>query len=160
MISVRSSSKDHTISFSDRVLLQWQPHHQTIVTPISPREHREVSVPGLGDGGVRLGSHGEGAEQPDAGVVHQLGGNAGQGGVVESISEIIMNLVRPHTKVWIFVKDWWTRVVGHVTVKSFVCSQVLRCNIEQLNDVITEHIPDNQEPISMILTDLVSTDDD
>ena len=45
------------------------------------------------------GSHGECVLDPDTGVAHQPGGQVGQGGLVQAITEAIVNLIRPHAEV-------------------------------------------------------------
>ena len=43
--------------------------------------------------------HGEGAEHPDRLVPEQAGGQEGKGRMVETVTELVVNLVRPHTEV-------------------------------------------------------------
>ena len=88
-------------------------------------------MPGLGDSGLRPGPHGEGAEHPHTHIgSHQLGRDAAQRRGVEGVSEIIVDLVRPHTEVRVLVEYRRARVEGHLTVKSSVDSDVFGSNVE------------------------------
>ena len=48
---------------------------------------------------VLVGAHGEGAEHSDWLVLQEAGGEEGKGRMVESVTELVVNLVWPHTEV-------------------------------------------------------------
>ena len=53
------------------------------------------------NGVVLVGPHGEGAEHPHLGVSHHPGGDVAQWRLIQSISELVMNLIWPNTEMWI-----------------------------------------------------------
>ena len=56
-----------------------------------------MPLPPYGD--VLAAAHGEGAEDPDRSVLEEAGGDVGKGREVETVTELVMDLVWPHTEV-------------------------------------------------------------
>ena len=53
------------------------------------------------NGVVLVGPHGEGAEHPHRLVLEEAGGEEGKGRMIETVTELVVNLVRPQTEVFI-----------------------------------------------------------
>ena len=59
----------------------------------------KVSVPLALYGVVLVAAHGEGAENPHRLVLKEARGQEGKGRMIETVTELVVNFVRPHTEV-------------------------------------------------------------
>lgn len=98
MVQMGLGCHHHAIGVGVGCLQHRHPHDQTIVTLAGAREGAIVRVPAERDHIVGSAAHHDGVEDPDWSIVHQLGGRMGQRGMVEDITEVIMDSLWPLTE--------------------------------------------------------------
>ena len=68
---------------------------------------------------------------------------------VESISEVVMHLVRPVTEVGILVEGWWTIVVSNLALNSCIHFKISCTCVDLLHEVLRHGFPEDDESISL-----------
>ena len=92
-------------------------------------------------------SHCEGTEDSDRVVVHEMRCYESEAALVESISEVVVDLVWPKTKVRVAMKNRWSVEIGHLAMKCLVSANVLRSAVEELYHALREDTSYDEESI-------------
>ena len=71
----------------------------------------------------------------------------GQRTEIKSISKVVMNFVRPMTKVVLSVKRWGAIVVTYLTLNSIIRLKISCTNVDFFHQILWHYVPQNNESV-------------
>ena len=92
-------------------------------------EDWKVRVPLPLNGVVLVAAHGEGAEDPHRLVLEQARGQEGKGRMIETVTELVVNFVWPHTEVLVLSIKHSTILEENYNYNQLVLQQWHSCGI-------------------------------